>query len=54
LWSSTTHARFFVLLAVIALAAAAILLVLDPMTRRIEAARAEEVASLGAIEPEFS
>jgi POT family proton-dependent oligopeptide transporter len=54
LWSSTTHARFFVLLAVIALLAAALLLALDPMTRRIEAARADEVTSLGAIEPEFS
>jgi POT family proton-dependent oligopeptide transporter len=54
LWSSTTHARFFVLLAVIALAAAATLLVLDPMTRRIEAARADEVNSMGTAEPEFS
>jgi POT family proton-dependent oligopeptide transporter len=54
LWSSTTHARFFVLLAVIALFAAAMLLALDPMTRRIEAARADEITSLGAIEPEFS
>jgi POT family proton-dependent oligopeptide transporter len=54
LWSSTTHARFFVLLAVIALAAAAMLLALDPMTRRIEAARADEISSLAAVEPEFS
>ena len=54
LWSSTTHARFFVMLAVIALAAAAMLVALDPMTRRIEAARADEVASLGTVEPEFS
>lgn len=54
LWSSTTHARFFVLLAVIALFAAAMLLALDPMTRRIEAARADEITSLGTIEPEFS
>jgi POT family proton-dependent oligopeptide transporter len=54
LWSSTTHARFFVLLAVIALLAAALLLALDPMTRRIEAARADELTSLGMIEPEFS
>ena len=54
LWSSTTHARFFVLLAVIALLAAAMLLVLDPKTRRIEAARAVEVTSLGTVEPEFS
>jgi POT family proton-dependent oligopeptide transporter len=54
LWSGTTHARFFVLLAVIALFAAAILLALDPMTRRIEAARADELTSLGMIEPEFS
>jgi POT family proton-dependent oligopeptide transporter len=54
LWSSTTHARFFVLLAVIASLAAAMLLALDPATRRIEAARAEEIASLGAIQPEFT
>jgi POT family proton-dependent oligopeptide transporter len=54
LWSGTTHARFFVLLAVIALFAAAMLLALDPMTRRIEAARADELTSLGMIEPEFS
>lgn len=54
LWSRTTHARFFVLLAVIALAAAAMLLVLDPLTRRIEAARAVELTSMGAVEPEFS
>ena len=54
LWSSTTHARFFVLLAVIAALAAAMLLALDPATRRIEAARAEELASLGGIEPEFT
>jgi len=54
LWSSTTHARFFVLLAVIALAAAAMLLFLDPLTRRIETARAIEVNSLGAVEAEFS
>jgi len=54
LWSSTTHARFFVALAVIAALAAAMLIVLDPLTRRIEAARAAELASLGAIQPEFS
>jgi POT family proton-dependent oligopeptide transporter len=54
LWGGTTHARFFVVLAVIALAAAAMLLALDPMTRRIEAARADEVASLDAIELEPS
>jgi POT family proton-dependent oligopeptide transporter len=54
LWSSTTHARFFVLLAVISLFAAAILLALDPMTRRVEAARADEITSLRAIEAEFS
>lgn len=53
-WSSTTHARFFVLLAVIAAVASAMLLALDPLTRRIEAARAEEIASLGAIQPEFT
>jgi proton-dependent oligopeptide transporter, POT family len=54
LWSSTTHARFFVALAAIAALAAAMLIALDPMTRRIEAARAGELASLGEIQPEFS
>jgi proton-dependent oligopeptide transporter, POT family len=54
LWSGTTHARFFVLLAVIALIAAATLLALDPMTRRIEAARTDEINSMGTVEPEFS
>jgi proton-dependent oligopeptide transporter, POT family len=51
LWSSTTHAHFFVLLAVIAALAAALLLALDRTTQRIEAVRASEVGSL-AIQPE--
>jgi proton-dependent oligopeptide transporter, POT family len=51
LWGSTTHARFFVLLAVIAALAAALLLALDRATQRIEAVRASEVGSL-AIQPE--
>jgi POT family proton-dependent oligopeptide transporter len=60
LWSSTTHAAFFVLLAVIATLAAAILLALDRTTRRIEAVRASEAiraneaAPSAAIQPEFT
>jgi POT family proton-dependent oligopeptide transporter len=60
LWSSTTHARFFILLTVIATLAAAILLALDRTTRRIEAARASEAiraneaAPSAAIQPEFT
>jgi POT family proton-dependent oligopeptide transporter len=53
LWGSTTHARFFVLLAIIAALAAALLLALDRATQRIEAVRASEVGSL-AIQPEYS
>ncbi|MGO9934329.1 MAG: peptide MFS transporter [Steroidobacteraceae bacterium] len=50
LWGSTSHARFFVMLGAIDLLAATMLLALDPMTRRIEAARAAEVAALSAME----
>ncbi|HEX6834417.1 MAG TPA: peptide MFS transporter [Rudaea sp.] len=44
LWSRTTHSIYFVLLAVIAMIAAALLIALDARTRRIEAARAGEIA----------
>jgi proton-dependent oligopeptide transporter, POT family len=54
LWAQTSHARFFVLLTGIALLAATILLVLDPMTRRVETARAGEGDELGDIQPEVS
>ena len=54
LWGDTTHARFFVLLAVIGTLAAAMLVALDRTTQRIEAARAREAGSLAAIQPEFS
>ncbi len=51
LWDRTSHAGFFAILAVICAIAAAILLALDPSIRRIEAARAAEIA-LNAIQPE--
>ncbi len=47
LWSRTTHAQFFVILAVIAAVAAALLRALDSKTRGIESARAAEIASQG-------
>jgi POT family proton-dependent oligopeptide transporter len=46
LWSAASHAQYFVLLGVIAAIAAAMLLMLDRKTRRIEAARAAETAAL--------
>jgi POT family proton-dependent oligopeptide transporter len=54
LWGSTTHAVFFVLLTIIATLAAAMLLALDRATRRLESVRANESASLSAIQPESS
>jgi POT family proton-dependent oligopeptide transporter len=54
LWGGISHARFFVLLAGIAALAAAMLLALDRLTQRIEAARAVETAALGAFQPEVS
>jgi proton-dependent oligopeptide transporter, POT family len=52
LWAQTTHARFFLLLTGIALLAATILIGLDQVTRRIEAARASESPGLGVIQAE--
>ncbi|HEY2678177.1 MAG TPA: peptide MFS transporter [Steroidobacteraceae bacterium] len=52
LWSETSHAQFFAILAAIAAAAAAILFSLDRATRRIEAARAAELIALTRIQPE--
>jgi POT family proton-dependent oligopeptide transporter len=49
LWSRMTHPVYFVLLAAIAGAAAALLLALDRETRRIEGERAVEVASTAAL-----
>jgi len=49
LWSRMTHPVYFVLLAVIASAAAALLLALDRETRRIEGERAVEVASAASL-----
>jgi POT family proton-dependent oligopeptide transporter len=51
LWDRTSHAGFFAILAVISAIAAAMLLALDSSIRRIEAARAAEIA-LNAIQPE--
>ncbi|MEP6483316.1 MAG: peptide MFS transporter [Rudaea sp.] len=45
LWSGMTHSVYFVMLAVIALVAAALLLALDKNTRRIEAERVQELAA---------
>ena len=52
LWGRMSHARFFLFLTVIATLAAAMLLALDRTTRRIESARAGEIAALTAIQPE--
>ncbi len=52
LWSETSHALFFAILAVIAASASAILYSLDPATRRIEAARTAEIIALHRIQPE--
>ncbi len=45
MWSATTHAVFFVIVAAISMVAAGVLLALDGNTRRIEAARAKEIAA---------
>jgi len=45
LWSRTSHTAFFAILAMIAAGSAAMLLVLDTRTRRIETARAHEVGT---------
>jgi POT family proton-dependent oligopeptide transporter len=49
LWSRMSHPVYFVLLAVIASIAAALLLALDRETRRIEGERAAEVASAASL-----
>ncbi|HET7779602.1 MAG TPA: peptide MFS transporter [Rudaea sp.] len=49
LWSRMSHPVFFVLLAVIASLAAALLLALDRETRRIEGERAQEIAAAGLV-----
>jgi proton-dependent oligopeptide transporter, POT family len=46
LWSRMSHALFFAILAAIAAASAAMLLLLDVRTRRIETARAAQVGTL--------
>jgi proton-dependent oligopeptide transporter, POT family len=45
LWSTTSHSGFFGILALLAAAAAGILFALDRATRRVEAERADEIAS---------
>jgi POT family proton-dependent oligopeptide transporter len=45
LWSRTSHALFFGILAVIATVAATLLLALDRTTRRIESERADEISA---------
>jgi POT family proton-dependent oligopeptide transporter len=54
LWSHISHAEFFATLTVICAIAAAMLLALDRPIRRIEAARAAEIAALNAVQPELS
>ena len=49
LWSRMSHPVYFVLLAVIASFAAALLLALDRETRRIEGERAAEISAAGAL-----
>jgi len=49
LWSRMSHPVYFVLLAVIASLAAALLLALDRETRRIEGERAQEIAAAGLV-----
>ena len=45
MWSATTHSVYFVIVAAISMVAAGVLLALDASTRRIEAARAKEIAA---------
>jgi len=54
LWGRISHAGFFVILTVISAIAAAMLFALDPVIRRIEAARAAEITALNAFQPEFA
>jgi len=45
MWSGMSHATFFVIVAAIALLAGGLLLALDASTRRVESARAKELAA---------
>jgi proton-dependent oligopeptide transporter, POT family len=54
LWTGTSHAIFFCILAAIGLIAAAMLIALDGAIRRIEAVRAAETIALGANQPELA
>jgi proton-dependent oligopeptide transporter, POT family len=54
MWGSTSHARFFLILTLIAATAAAMLFALDQPTRRIESARTREAAASGALPSEAS
>jgi POT family proton-dependent oligopeptide transporter len=45
MWSATTHSVYFVIVAAISMVAAGVLLALDASTRRIEVARAKEIAA---------
>jgi POT family proton-dependent oligopeptide transporter len=45
MWSGTSHAVYFVIVAAISLIAAGVLLALDASARHIEAARAKEIAA---------
>jgi proton-dependent oligopeptide transporter, POT family len=54
LWSRMSHARYFTVLSVIAVGAAALLHTLDRTTRRIETARAREIVTSSGPHPEIS
>ncbi|HEY2682454.1 MAG TPA: peptide MFS transporter [Steroidobacteraceae bacterium] len=54
LWSDMSHPRFFFLLCLISLVAAALLLALDRNTRRIETVRAAEAKSIDIAQAEFT
>ena len=54
LWAGRSHSEFFVILAVVAAIAAALLFALDHRTRDVEAKRAAEINALNAIQPELA
>ena len=54
LWGSMSHANFFIVLALIATIAAAMLFALDRPARRIEGMRARETLAMDAMQPEVS
>ncbi|HEY2780722.1 MAG TPA: peptide MFS transporter [Steroidobacteraceae bacterium] len=53
LWTGTSHAMYFIILAAISTLAAGMLFALDRASRRIEAERAAEILTSNAIQPEL-